>query len=93
MRRKYFSTLHRKTFKSSKTHISSLKLEWYQFCVFDFSRNAKDFDPFFAKFRENCERNKVPPIAYYLELSLNTEYGHKKLLFSKTQLMKRNIFT
>ena len=40
------------------------KLEWYQFCVFEFSRNAKDFDPFFEKFRENCEINKVPLIAY-----------------------------
>ena len=34
-------------------------LEWYQFCIFDFSRNAKDFALFFAKFRENCERKRL----------------------------------
>ena len=34
-------------------------VEWLYFCVLNFSRNAKGFDPFFAKFRENCERNKI----------------------------------
>ena len=35
-------------------------IEWLYFCVFKFSRNAKDFIPFFAKFRENCESKKMP---------------------------------
>ena len=40
------------------TRSKMLLLEWLYFCVFKFSRNAKDFTPFFAKFRENCESKK-----------------------------------
>ena len=67
-----------------------LEIEWYHFCVFDFSRNAKDFDPFFAKFRENCERNM------YSNCLLNFFFfcgrGHKKLQFSKRLMKPYNIF-
>ena len=35
------------------------EIEWLYFRVFKFSRNAKDFTPFFAKFRENCESKKT----------------------------------
>ena len=38
--------------------IHYFNIEWLYFCVFKFSRNAKDFTPFFAKFRENCESKK-----------------------------------
>ena len=50
---------HDDTFKKVYLQIWFSYLEWLYFCVLNFSRNAKDFDPFFAKFRENCERNKI----------------------------------
>ena len=39
----------------------SSELEWLYFCVFKFSRNAKEFTSFFAKFREICENKKISP--------------------------------
>ena len=58
------------------SYVFIYRIEWLYFCVFKFSRNAKDFTPFFAKFRENCESNKT------LYLAENVPYG-KSFIFTK----------
>ena len=56
------------SYQISKAKSGKLTLEWLYFCVLNFSRNAKDFDPFFAKFRENCERKKIVQFTLLLPL-------------------------
>ena len=52
------------------------RIEWLYFRVFKFSRNAKDFTAFFAKFRENCESKKTSHIGYLSAM-------RKRALFSR----------
>ena len=63
-------------------------VEWLYFCVLNFSRNAKGFDPFFANFRENCERTKVLQFAYLYDvvhIITDVLFSQKVVIFYKTQ--------
>ena len=55
------------------------QVEWLYFCVFKFSRNAKDFTPFFAKLGKNCESNKPTILPSQMQCGKELYFHEKKM--------------